>query len=216
MRSPVWDVALDVNGLVSAGADRVVRLWPSPSKLINNLHNPEGEQRSAAVAGCVVAGGRLLAAGSGEDDEAEAGGFRFLRPGELPGRQQQQRVRRRGGRPAQLPPPGFGEATALRLGPDDAVRPLMNRCSHFVHSLLSSQVLKKRQPSVRQVHTMHGHSGEVWTVALGPEMLLSGAADGEIRSWSRERGCCMSELRGHAGSVFAVALQVNQCPSPCS
>jgi hypothetical protein len=33
-RGPVWDLAFDAAHLATAGADRVIRLWPAPAALL--------------------------------------------------------------------------------------------------------------------------------------------------------------------------------------
>jgi WD40 repeat protein len=51
-----------------------------------------------------------------------------------------------------------------------------------------------------------GHDGIVWAVAFAPDgRLISGGADGTVRTWNVEAGTCTSVL-AHEGPVWAVAV----------
>ena len=54
---------------------------------------------------------------------------------------------------------------------------------------------------------LRGHTLDVWAVQLAAEGLVSGSADGTVRSWCRDSGRCVRVLEGHFQSVFAVSMQ---------
>jgi actin-like ATPase involved in cell morphogenesis len=58
------------------------------------------------------------------------------------------------------------------------------------------------------VHTLTGHSGEVHSVAFGPDgrSLVSGASDHRIVGWNARTGGSAGTLSGHAGRVNSVSF----------
>jgi hypothetical protein len=60
----------------------------------------------------------------------------------------------------------------------------------------------------RELHTLEGHTGDVWSVAFSPDgrRLASGSQDGTVRVWDAASGQEVLTLRGHADRVMSVAF----------
>ncbi len=65
--------------------------------------------------------------------------------------------------------------------------------------------------TVTLVHVLHGHTGEVLSLAFSPDgsLLVSGSADGTIKIWRVADGSEMRTIRGHQGPVPFVAFSAD-------
>jgi WD40 repeat protein len=63
----------------------------------------------------------------------------------------------------------------------------------------------------RLAHTLKGHSGSVWSVAISPDgrTLASGSGDKTIKLWNLVTGQEICTLKGHSDSVCSVAFSPN-------
>jgi WD40 repeat protein len=62
----------------------------------------------------------------------------------------------------------------------------------------------------RVLHTLSGHSGEIYTVAFSPDdegrWLASAGEDSTVKIWDSHSGEPVKSLRGHLGLVSSVAF----------
>jgi WD40 repeat protein len=64
-------------------------------------------------------------------------------------------------------------------------------------------------PDGRELHTLRGHSGEVYTVAFSPDdgrWVASGGEDSTVKVWDSHTGTLVRTFRGHTGLVSSVAF----------
>lgn len=62
--------------------------------------------------------------------------------------------------------------------------------------------------SGRQIITLRGHQGWIWSIAFSPDaqLLVSGSDDHFVKVWDIKTGKCLQTLKGHANSPNAVRL----------
>jgi WD40 repeat protein/DNA-binding MarR family transcriptional regulator len=73
---------------------------------------------------------------------------------------------------------------------------------------MDRQVRLWRVADGRNLLTLQGHRGWVWSVAFSPDgrTLASGSDDGTIKQWSLDRGHCIQTLSSHSGPIWSVAF----------
>ena len=63
-----------------------------------------------------------------------------------------------------------------------------------------------RRRAIRRFRNLTGHEGDVLSVALDGQRIVSGSSDNTIKVWDLETGALLHTLTGHEGSVLSVAL----------
>src|SRR5262249_18393949 len=62
----------------------------------------------------------------------------------------------------------------------------------------------------RELHTLEGHSGEVYTLAFSPDdgggLIASAGEDSTVKVWDSHTGTLVRNFRGHTGLVSSVAF----------
>jgi WD40 repeat protein len=63
-------------------------------------------------------------------------------------------------------------------------------------------------PSGRELHTLRGHSGDVWAAAFSPDgrWAASAGEDSTVKVWDSHTGTLIHSFRGHTGLVTNVAF----------
>ena len=68
--------------------------------------------------------------------------------------------------------------------------------SIHVHSPFTGELL----------HSLDGHEGGVWTLAVHNDILVSGSTDRTVRIWNLSNGRCTHVFGGHTGTVRCLAI----------
>lgn len=56
------------------------------------------------------------------------------------------------------------------------------------------------------IHTLHGHEGGVWSIAVKKDVLVSGSTDRTVRIWDLTTGRCTHVFWGHTSTVRCLAI----------
>lgn len=63
----------------------------------------------------------------------------------------------------------------------------------------------------KRLHSLVGHDGGIWTLAVKDDTLVSGSTDGTVRIWDLATGKCLHVFGGHTGTVRCMALVNPEC-----
>jgi WD40 repeat protein len=177
----------DGKSLVSAGDDKIVRIWDIASgKTVRTILGQiaDGDQ------------GKIFAAALSPDE-------RYLAVGGLLGASPDSGLIR-------IHNFQTGEVTALLRGHTRAVHTLaFSSDGRWLASGSSDNTVKIWDAAEwKLVRTLSGHTDSAYAVAFSPDSrtLVSGSLDKTLRLWDRDSGQLLKEMTGHAGQVPSVAF----------
>jgi WD40 repeat protein len=189
----ISDIAFTPDGrhLVSAGDDKVIRIWDvAQGRTIRTLRGETGlGDHGRIYAMALSSDGRWLAAGgymatySGENKEDVAAIRLYdFASGEIMG----------------LLKGHQNVVVALAFSPDG---------KHLVSTDQNGIAILWEVDQQRATHTLEGHQAGVYSVAFTAdgERVVTASDDGELRLWQVADGALIRRLSGHEGPVLAVA-----------
>ncbi len=189
----ITDVIFTGDGehLVSAGNDKVVRLWEIASgRVVRTIRGQIG----------LGPEGKIFAAALSSDERVLALG------GWLVGTEAQRNSIR-------LHDFESGEVSGLLEGHGNVIFDLSFSPSGRTLASGSADATVRLWdvPTKKPLHVLHGHADEVHSVAYSPDgqRVASGSDDHTVRLWNARSGALIRELRGHSDKVQAVAFSPN-------